>query len=162
VDADVAHHAMVTYRRPASFRMKLPLESKPAYRRRSAAFISTVCLGATIFLALFGRALAPFMPGCAFHAVTGLHCPGCGATRAVFALLRGDFSAAISLNALFVFGILPLLLILFVNETIIAATGRGLRPLKPARFLYILLFIAVAFGVARNIPLHPFTLLAPR
>ena len=30
-----------------------------------------------------------FMP-CLFHAMTGFYCPGCGGTRAVAALLRGD------------------------------------------------------------------------
>lgn len=28
---------------------------------------------------------------CLLHSVTGLYCPGCGGTRAVLALLRGDF-----------------------------------------------------------------------
>ncbi len=28
---------------------------------------------------------------CVFHRVTGLYCPGCGGTRAVEALLQGDF-----------------------------------------------------------------------
>jgi hypothetical protein len=33
--------------------------------------------------------LARYAMPCMFHAVTGLYCPGCGGTRAVFALLRG-------------------------------------------------------------------------
>lgn len=37
-----------------------------------------------IWLAMTGK-----MP-CMFHAMTGLYCPGCGGTRAVKALLRGD------------------------------------------------------------------------
>ena len=28
--------------------------------------------------------------GCKFHSITGLYCPGCGGTRAVFSLLRGE------------------------------------------------------------------------
>ncbi len=31
-----------------------------------------------------------FMP-CTFHALTGLYCPGCGGTRAVFYLFHGHF-----------------------------------------------------------------------
>ena len=30
------------------------------------------------------------VPPCMFHALTGLYCPGCGGTRAVFALLHGQ------------------------------------------------------------------------
>ena len=33
---------------------------------------------------------ADFAPPCVFHKWTGYYCPGCGGTRAVKALLRGD------------------------------------------------------------------------
>ena len=35
---------------------------------------------------------------CPFHAVTGLWCPGCGASRMCLALLRLDFAEAWSWN----------------------------------------------------------------
>ncbi len=38
---------------------------------------------------------------CIFNVITGLNCPGCGNTRAVLALLRLDFKAAFSVNAMF-------------------------------------------------------------
>src|SRR3954466_12905048 len=37
-------------------------------------------------------------PACPFHATTGLWCPGCGMTRATYALLHGEFGAAFSAN----------------------------------------------------------------
>lgn len=37
-------------------------------------------------------------PGCSFRRLTGLSCPGCGGTRAVHALLHGDWQAAWSYN----------------------------------------------------------------
>lgn len=37
---------------------------------------------------------AGWMMPCMFHAVTGLYCPGCGGTRSVAALLRGQIGAA--------------------------------------------------------------------
>ncbi|MSU62422.1 MAG: DUF2752 domain-containing protein [Pedosphaera sp.] len=40
------------------------------------------------------------LPRCAFHAVTGLPCFTCGSTRALAALGRLDFTAALTLNPL--------------------------------------------------------------
>ena len=34
---------------------------------------------------------------CLFHLMTGLYCPGCGGTRAVRALFRGDLAMSLSL-----------------------------------------------------------------
>lgn len=36
--------------------------------------------------------------GCPFHALTGLPCPSCGATRAALALLRLDVAGALAFN----------------------------------------------------------------
>ena len=50
-------------------------------------------LGCGLLLALFIIYRVPpeqnrFAPPCLFHKLTGLHCPGCGGTRAVHALLH--------------------------------------------------------------------------
>ncbi len=42
--------------------------------------------------------LGKLLPPCMFHRLTGLNCPGCGGTRAVQALLRGDWYAAWHFN----------------------------------------------------------------
>ena len=43
---------------------------------------------------------------CPIHALTGYYCPGCGGTRALSALGRGDVAAAVHQNAL-VFVVIP-------------------------------------------------------
>jgi uncharacterized protein DUF2752 len=40
------------------------------------------------------------IPLCLFHYLTGWDCPGCGLTRAFFALFHGNFSQAIRFNAM--------------------------------------------------------------
>ena len=96
-----------------------------------------------------------FYPVCQFHRLTGLNCPGCGGTRALYALLHGDFSTALRDNALLVAGLA-------------AAAARGgwfalnrLRgrqngELFPPRYLLPLLVIMGVFGVLRNLPAFAF------
>ncbi len=51
-----------------------------------------ILIGVTAALAAAERLfhLFEWMPPCAFYTVTGFYCPGCGGTRACFALLRGN------------------------------------------------------------------------
>lgn len=42
--------------------------------------------------------LVNVVPPCLLNVATGLYCPGCGGTRAMFALARGDFFRALYLH----------------------------------------------------------------
>jgi hypothetical protein len=61
-------------------------------------------LRACLLLAGFGggyalvRADVMGSPVCPFHTMTGLSCPGCGLTRGILALLRGDLVPALAMN----------------------------------------------------------------
>jgi hypothetical protein len=121
----------------------------PALRHAMAAVVAAGTAWAAFFL--IDPVKQPLLPPCLFHAFTGLCCPGCGATRALHQLAHGHMTAALRLNALAVL-VLPLGCLL--------AVCRKRRDL-PARCLWALLVCVAAFGIARNIPLFPFTLLAP-
>jgi hypothetical protein len=60
------------------------------------------CAAAASALALqpLWLALAPRLPECVFHAVTGLPCPTCGTGRAAIAVLHGEPGVALVLNPL--------------------------------------------------------------
>lgn len=91
-------------------------------------------------------------PPCPLHALTGLNCPGCGATRAAHELAHGHVRTALHLNALFV---------LAIPALGIAGIWRKINSKTAARFGWCLLGLVIIFGIIRNIPVKPFTYLAP-
>jgi hypothetical protein len=121
----------------------------------AAALALAVAAAVTLLFAVKPSELW-FLPACQFHRLTGLHCPGCGMTRASWHLLHGRVFAALHCNALFTLA-LP----------VIAGVGlwRWWRPQsasawKPA-YTWLMVGVLIVFGVLRNVPAYPFTLLAP-
>ncbi len=100
------------------------------------------------------------LPVCPFHAITGLNCPGCGATRGMHALLNGDILTALHFNAMLVVFV-PLMVYGLVALVLFGIRGRGLPapPLAP-QGIWAFLILMLAFGVLRNLPFYPFSLLA--
>lgn len=104
-----------------------------------------------------------WFPKCIFHEVTGLHCPGCGMTRATHAILHGRFAEAVSKNPLVVI-CLPLIAYGVVIETAAWVWGcryRGPRVRWPRWAYWPLLLTIFGYWILRNVPVWPFTLLAP-
>ena len=62
----------------------------------------------------FDPARVNIFPPCIFHRVTGLWCPGCGATRAMHQLVHGNLAAAFHFNPLAI-SILPVAAYLVVR-----------------------------------------------
>lgn len=93
---------------------------------------------------------------CFFHKFTGLYCPGCGITRAIKSLLRGDFYSSFRNNML-IYTVIP---IMFILEII----NIKLRKSKKFKRVYnivvvVLLIFTIIFGILRNIPI--FSWIAP-
>jgi hypothetical protein len=102
------------------------------------------------------------VPFCAFHLLTGLHCPGCGAVRATHELLHGRLFSALHYNVLWIAS-LPLILYLLVSEWR-TRTGRTPLPgqfLRSQRFWIAVAILAIVFFMLRNVPGEPFSRLAP-
>jgi hypothetical protein len=144
--------------------MQATLTAPSGWRQRA---VPLACGGA---LAAAGAVVAlndPSAPGsrfppCAFHALTGLWCPGCGLTRGVHQLLNGHVMSALGYN-LFV----PVVLAVFVVSWwrwLRSTWGRPSRPLTPRTTRWIAVAMPVvllAYTVLRNIPAEPFRALAP-
>lgn len=131
---------------------------------RTAGFIATLIVLFTVIIIYFtfNPAVSSIFPNCPFNSLTGLYCPGCGSQRAFHQLLHGNIFAAAGYNFLMVVS-LPVLIISLAEETAVFFSGRSNR----LKFIYhpslpkIVLVMVLAFWVLRNIPLYPFTLLAP-
>jgi hypothetical protein len=135
------------------------IQSRPSLALFGVAVLVFAGLAGGAVLFFFDPTKNNFYPICQFHLLTGLYCPGCGATRASYQLLHGNFMAALQDNALFVI-------------TLVALALRGVWYLKqraykqPVRFfippyaLWTFLVVALVFVVLRNLP--GFSFLAPR
>jgi hypothetical protein len=100
-------------------------------------------------------------PRCALFTLTGLHCPFCGATRCAHALLHGDLAQAAAYNVLAVV-LLPLLA-LFLYWSAWRSWRRQPMPTwnSPRWATWLIVAFIAVFGIVRNLPLYPCTLLAP-
>ena len=157
-----------------------PLTLKASYSRAAARYVRTtssngflnrgwwrflaIALAATAVLATlvaFNPAGSGIFPPCPFHALTGLYCPGCGTLRALHQLLHGRSLQALGLNPLMVMS-LPFLGYALASETFLATVGRRLPGVRlPASWIWALLAAIILFWIFRNIPVYPFTILAP-
>ena len=89
---------------------------------------------------------------CPFNALTGLYCPGCGATRAANDLTNLDFGAAISSNVLAV-GLAATLIVAYVRWIPKRWRGEDARMIVlPANIGVVVLVVMAVFAVARNTP----------
>jgi hypothetical protein len=118
-------------------------------------------LAGSVVLYFYDPAGNSAYPSCMLHALTGLHCPGCGTLRALHQLLHGNFFAAMRLNPLLVLT-LPFLGYALLCSGVRECFGWGLPGMRlPAKWIWALLVIILAYWVLRNVPAYPFCLLAP-
>ena len=116
----------------------------------------------TLVLLYFVNPATPSrFPGCPFHTLTGFHCPGCGTLRAIHCLLHGELFAALRLNPLM------LLSLPFLAWMLLEKSGRDGRlswkalPSFPDKITRAIPCIIIIYFILRNIPILPFTFLAP-
>jgi Protein of unknown function (DUF2752) len=118
---------------------------------RAAAPPAVVSLAIAVLLR-FPPAQYSFYPQCPIHQLLHLQCPGCGATRALAALLRGHFAEAMHLNALVTL-LLPFAAIYGILCYRRLLQSKPLRwPQPPPAVLYTAFALAAIFTVIRSIP----------
>lgn len=104
-------------------------------------------LAALLLLSALGMGIP-----CLFHQITGLYCPGCGATRMALALLRLDFAAAFRYNGALCL-ILPFLgAVLAVSGLRYLRTGQWTLTGRQTAAVWVMAAALVIFGILRNLP----------
>lgn len=119
-------------------------------RPRPHWLLAVGAAGALGVLAVVDPERSAFIPRCPWLMLTGLYCPGCGTLRALHRLLTGDPAAMLHLNLLLVVVLLAVPLV-------------ALRPqvLRSPRLSRGIVAVVLSFWVLRNVPVAPFTRLAP-
>lgn len=114
-----------------------------------------------VMLWVFDPATSGVFPPCPVRYLTGWFCPGCGSLRAIHQLLHGNLQAAWAMNPLAIL-LLPFIGYGLASHALSAIHGRGLpQPFIRAVWIRALCAVFILYGVARNLPIHPFDLLAP-
>ncbi|MGW0133245.1 DUF2752 domain-containing protein [Streptomyces sp. NPDC003299] len=90
------------------------------------------------------------LPRCPFRLLTGLLCPACGGTRMVYDLMHGHLTAAWLDNRALLLAS-PLALGLLLRWAVEGVRGRRWRPALSARAQALVLLLAVAWTVTRNL-----------
>jgi hypothetical protein len=123
----------------------------PAHYRWTTYLLGLLAAGGLVLLYFYNPSKYGFYPICEFHRITGWNCPGCGGTRALYALLHGKFQVAFHDNALF--------LLCFAAGSVRLGwlrlrqwRGYPPIPLFSPWMAWTLLVVTVAFGVVRNLP----------
>jgi hypothetical protein len=130
--------------------------------------VQRLLLSLSIWVAVFVMSLfdhPPMLWRCGFHEITGLPCPSCGMTRALFAAANGRFKEAFAFHPLglllFVFGIalsLVFALEAVMNRKLLTYDGRVVRILL-ILFLALMLLLwvvrlCIIFGLRLPIPIY--------
>jgi hypothetical protein len=143
---------------PQAVPPKIKYAAQPSLAIFAGAILGTAILGTLAVVFFFNPNTNNFYPVCLFHKLTGLNCPGCGMTRALYALLHGNLPLALKDNALFIFT----LAFLAVRGAWFAAKYFLRKPTEQfvlPKMLWAFLIIAGVFTVLRNFP--EFSFLSP-
>lgn len=109
-----------------------------------------------LIVKLFHLSLTDELWECTFRRITGWDCIGCGATRALEALLRLDFIEAFRYNPVFCIALPAGLfwLVLFTKNAFSRKYKPPFRHIAPKWCVAVICLLLVVFLVVRNLPFY--------
>ena len=133
-----------------------------SHRNRYFLFYTLLIAMGTVYSFINPYGKASVLPKCIIHSATGLYCAGCGLQRAMHEFFQGHWYAAFRLNAFFT----SILLVLLLDFVLLIFRLEKIRPLpfifKNQTLLLVVASLLILFMVLRNLPMEPFTFLAPK
>lgn len=121
-------------------------------RRRNLIIVISPALIIPILLLagnIYQIYIRKFILPCPVYTLFRIYCPGCGGTRAIYALLDGDFMLALRNNALYFSCFIMCLL--FWLENLIALFGRDVKIIpRSGKFLLAASGIMLLYIILRN------------
>ena len=123
-----------------------------SYRTKVLAPALLLAAGAlAVFYYMVDPAAADmWTPRCAFRVLTGYDCPGCGAQRALHALLHGNLRAAWGYNP-YIFFAVPVAVVYVLAYTFPGRLTRLRRMLFHPAAVAVILVSVLAWWIMRNI-----------
>ena len=129
-------------------------------RRRLFFLILFICASSFVLLLRWKSPSELRLPPCLFRKATGLYCPGCGSTRALWRLLRGDLLGSLRYHPLVApfLPIIGLLVVRFFRDLF-----NGSSPYRRSTLVlgFVCLGAFLILFVLRNIPCATFDFLRP-
>ncbi len=110
---------------------------EPASPDEAERLVLLITAGAAMLAGLWWLGGCPALARCAWAQITGWPCPGCGTTRALQALMAGDFSMALHWNPAVVAGLAAWGALTLYSLLVVAGMMRPWRPVvtSPVRRL---------------------------
>lgn len=125
--------------------------------QRIALLITALPLAfAAVFMMRIYTPAQLHLPACGFHELTGFYCPGCGATRAIYHLARGEWVLALRSNIFILCG-LPFLGFIYI-QNLVNAIKPGTIPIihLSANGSRMIAVIVLLWWLVRNLPFGVF------
>lgn len=140
---------------PQTVPPKIKSAAQPSLAIFAGVVFGTAIAGAVAVVFFFNPSVNGFYPVCLFHKLTGLNCPGCGATRALYALLHGNLRLALKDNALFIFSLAAL--VVWTARFVFRKRQNPNASLNvPPGVLWTFFGVAIVFTILRNQPAFSF------
>jgi len=131
------------------------LHPQPAPSGSSRATALAVWLGGALVAAAVAIWLTALGPGestiCLLRNWTGVPCPGCGVTRSIAALLRGDYAEAFILHPLAPIAVTEAIVVWLAWGVSLMRRGRGLDEWRLAQLFLANLAAFVLLWIARAV-----------
>ena len=117
-----------------------------------SAVLLVLCIGGMWVLISGHPSAMSWFPRCPLHATTGLHCPGCGASRAAHHVLHGRFAEGWAHNQAGVLLGIPTVIVLLIGSAMSVFRGKTLHIMLTPKAGMVLAAMVVLWFVLRNMP----------